>query len=674
MRKFSIMIFLNPCRRALICLALTSCGAPGLRADVTIRYQANLKPAAGLPPAMEQAVNAAQYMPSSTLICMKGHQAYSASDDRIAIIDIVKQEMTLIDASHKTFATFPISEFASKIAAAMPAGQTVAAKTAMASIKTKVDSKMTGRTETIQNVRSEEREITISMDMQMPPTLPQTGPSTRLVMQIWTAQQGEALRVPAIRELTGFNLWQKYFLNPLNMVEKLGANSPGAAGMITPIVEELYRNQSVILRMHVDVYMPTVAAMAQQMARQTENSAAAIDPNAPIVEMSQEVVELSSAPVDASLFEIPKEYAAVPADDLIRATIPNRVQESQKPAGEIAAQATADQAKPGPAAPPSEGGVYRLGGGVSAPIVIYKKDPGYTEEARKGNLWGTVVLQIVVGADGLPHNMRVVRRLGMGLDEKAVEAVSVWRFRPGVKQGNSVAVMATVEVNFRLLGNHSAEPDHHVWRIGRLVFEGGGPPRPVLTKWHLPDGPVPDHDLRMTFRLTVDASGRVTDVSAEGTSDPALAVHLEEAVRKWKFQVPDGSNAANYSATLDLAHGNPLPARIQPPSAGEIRAEPKNAEETYGEAVQLIRTKVPGEAIALLTKVIQEKPDWDAAYSARAQAYYNMKLYYEAVDDLTVAIRLDPKQASFYDRRGLSYSYAGRHDIANRRLQPRHRT
>jgi hypothetical protein len=195
--------------QTLIGLALASCVAPGLRADATIRYQSNLKPAAGLPPAMVQAVKVAHYIPSSTLICMKGHEAYSASDDRIAIIDFVKQELTLIDASHKTFSTFPVSEFAGKLAAAMPAGQMDGAQGALASIKTKVDSKMTGRTETIQDVRAEEREITISMEMPIAANLSQTGPSTKLVIQIWTAQQGEAMRVPAIRELTGFNLWHR---------------------------------------------------------------------------------------------------------------------------------------------------------------------------------------------------------------------------------------------------------------------------------------------------------------------------------------------------------------------------------------------------------------------------------------------------------------------------------
>ncbi|HLM98396.1 MAG TPA: TonB family protein [Bryobacteraceae bacterium] len=311
----------------------------------------------------------------------------------------------------------------------------------------------------------------------------------------------------------------------------------------------------------------------------------------------------------------------------------------------------------GQAVPPPAGGVFRVGGGVSPPRVIYKKDPGYSEEARKAHLWGTIVLQVIVGADGVARDIKVVRPLGMGLDEMAVETVAQWRFQPGTKQGNPVNVMATIEVNFRLL-------DQSPWRIGRLVFVGGGSSRPVLTKWHLPNGPVPDRDLRITFKVNVDNSGNVTGASVDGVSDPVLTAALQEAVLKWKFRVPDRSNAASYSAALDLTHGNPMPVRISPASTGEIHADPKNAEEAYREGVRLTRAQAPEQAIPLLTKAIQEKPEWGAAYSARAQAYYNMQRYHEAVDDLTVAIRLNPNQASLYDRRGLSYSYAGRHDIA----------
>jgi TonB family protein len=97
------------------------------------------------------------------------------------------------------------------------------------------------------------------------------------------------------------------------------------------------------------------------------------------------------------------------------------------------------------------GGAFRIGGGVSAPVVIFKKEPEYSEEARKAKYQGTVLLAIVVDVDGTTRNIRVVRSLGMGLDEKAIEAVSQWRFRPGYKDGRPVPVQANVEVNFRLL-------------------------------------------------------------------------------------------------------------------------------------------------------------------------------------------------------------------------------
>jgi len=97
------------------------------------------------------------------------------------------------------------------------------------------------------------------------------------------------------------------------------------------------------------------------------------------------------------------------------------------------------------------GGAFRIGGGVTAPVPIYKIEPEYSEEARKAKFQGTVLLAIVVDTDGLAKNIRVIRPLGMGLDEKAIEAVQKWRFRPGYKDGKPVPVMANVEVNFRLL-------------------------------------------------------------------------------------------------------------------------------------------------------------------------------------------------------------------------------
>ncbi len=97
------------------------------------------------------------------------------------------------------------------------------------------------------------------------------------------------------------------------------------------------------------------------------------------------------------------------------------------------------------------GGVYRVGGGVSQPILVKKVEPEYSEEARKAKFQGTVVLSIIVDEGGMPRQIRVARALGLGLDEKAIDAVQKWRFRPAYKDGKAVAVYATVEVNFRLL-------------------------------------------------------------------------------------------------------------------------------------------------------------------------------------------------------------------------------
>jgi len=96
------------------------------------------------------------------------------------------------------------------------------------------------------------------------------------------------------------------------------------------------------------------------------------------------------------------------------------------------------------------GGVYSVGGGVSAPIPIYKPEPPYSEEARKAKYQGTVVLMIVVDAKGDVTDCKVVRPLGLGLDEKATETVRTWKFKPAMRNATPVPVRVIVEVSFRL--------------------------------------------------------------------------------------------------------------------------------------------------------------------------------------------------------------------------------
>src|SRR5450432_3323467 len=95
-------------------------------------------------------------------------------------------------------------------------------------------------------------------------------------------------------------------------------------------------------------------------------------------------------------------------------------------------------------------GIFHVGDGVSAPRALYTPEPEFSEEARKAKYQGVVVLNIVVGTDGRVHNPRVVRALGMGLDEKAIEGVKTWKFDPSKKDGRAVAVEMNIEVAFNL--------------------------------------------------------------------------------------------------------------------------------------------------------------------------------------------------------------------------------
>ena len=101
---------------------------------------------------------------------------------------------------------------------------------------------------------------------------------------------------------------------------------------------------------------------------------------------------------------------------------------------------------------PSTTPSFRVGGGIRPPRLLSKMEPEYTPEARTARFQGTVLLSVVVDTDGIARDITIMRGLGLGLDEKAAEAVSKWRFEPGRDaDGNPTRVKATIEVNFRLM-------------------------------------------------------------------------------------------------------------------------------------------------------------------------------------------------------------------------------
>jgi len=191
------------------------------------------------------------------------------------------------------------------------------------------------------------------------------------------------------------------------------------------------------------------------------------------------------------------------------------------------------------------GGVYRVGGGVSAPTLLYKVELEYSEEARQAKYQGTVVLYVEVDPSGSATNIKVVRGLGLGLDQQAIEAVRRWQFKPGYRDGKPVTVAATIEVNFRLLT---------VWRIARQeYFTNPGVSKPSLrsSRWP-PDCKQNPADI--TVAAEIGADGQVADVQVVRSTEPSLDQPTLEAVRTWVFLPAQASGTKQaVRAEFDLA-------------------------------------------------------------------------------------------------------------------------
>ena len=120
------------------------------------------------------------------------------------------------------------------------------------------------------------------------------------------------------------------------------------------------------------------------------------------------------------------------------------------PQNDMPKGAGVQQSLPAPSGETS-GGPFSSGkNGVGYPSCVYCPDPAYTEEAIRAKFHGSVVLQVIVGPDGLPTNIQTLKTPGLGLDEKAIEAVRKWRFKPALgPQGNPVAVITPIVITFR---------------------------------------------------------------------------------------------------------------------------------------------------------------------------------------------------------------------------------
>lgn len=172
--------------------------------------------------------------------------------------------------------------------------------------------------------------------------------------------------------------------------------------------------------------------------------------------------------------------------------------------------------------------MYRPGEGVSAPKVIRKVEPRYTAEARRAAIQGTVVLEVTVDESGKPAAISILSPLGFGLDDRAREAVAMWRFQPGVKDGTPVRTVSTVEVNFRMFHrwfDPRAEEQRTSYNLVVDAIQGRRrtaatletikdlahqkyPPAMYLYAKMLEAGDGFPQDRELAFRLIAEAAGR----------------------------------------------------------------------------------------------------------------------------------------------------------------------
>jgi TonB family protein len=112
--------------------------------------------------------------------------------------------------------------------------------------------------------------------------------------------------------------------------------------------------------------------------------------------------------------------------------------------------ATPDAPVPQGAGGTPTAGVYRPGAGITVPRLLRQVQPNYTDAARRAKIAGTVLVEAVIGTDGVPRSMRIIRSLDdqFGLDQEALKAAAQWRFEPGTRDGQPVPVMVTLEMTF----------------------------------------------------------------------------------------------------------------------------------------------------------------------------------------------------------------------------------
>ncbi|HTC33228.1 MAG TPA: hypothetical protein VK724_07645 [Bryobacteraceae bacterium] len=299
-----------------------------LRADVTTRYKTEIT----LNPALSAMAAGAMKgtdltAPQETALRLKNGKAFSSSSGFSSILDFPTKALIVLDPATMRYAKMTSEQFFDQAALTIPE-MPATSRAAMASMKTSVSAaRLTGRTALIQGVEAEEREIIISISGPDVPGAP-AAVSMRMVMGLWTAKASEVLRVPAIRELAGYSLYAYATTNPLASIDKMMKQIPGFGSAFEPLMKEM-QSGTPMLRLHIDIFMPAIAALLKSIPAGNAPGAA-LDDTAPFLQLNQELMELSSASVPDSVFQIPEGYHEASPSELVQALLAKTKAPSQQ--------------------------------------------------------------------------------------------------------------------------------------------------------------------------------------------------------------------------------------------------------------------------------------------------------------------------------------------------------
>ncbi len=328
-----------------------------LKADVTIRYKTDVKLGALIPPAIVQQAAKGQKMPVPPIIVIqvKGDKAYSNAALTASVVDFTKEEITVMDSNKKLFATVSAKDYAGEVKAAMPPIPPIppAAEMILETVKADVSCRKTGRMDMILDVQAEEEECTLSLSLPVPPNLPlppglfqpgQLITVLKFVQQRWTATESEVKRVPALGELLAYSSSRTQLMDVTGLVQQLLTRLPFIGQNLAPMIEELSKNKSPMLKTHTEIYLPVLAQIAPILQAQGHPLPPGFDPNASLAETNMVATELSDAPIAASVFQVPDDYHVTTLPDLLKSLMPAPKAVSSAPLPQASVPQTLSQA------------------------------------------------------------------------------------------------------------------------------------------------------------------------------------------------------------------------------------------------------------------------------------------------------------------------------------------